>query len=246
MSKPPVYHDFIEACAGTSCPAQSGCPLCRLVGVAVQAALRVMLHDDNLLNPKTRDQLHQSLGFCREHTWLLLETQIGNALGISILYEDLLKQVQKGLSQAAEALEGQRSVRLKWARPGADKLSLEQQALRPERPCPACHAQESIERQALDMLSASLNEPDLVQALRSSGGLCLPHLDQAFARLSRTADRQLLLEISQQHLQSLREELLEFIRKNDYRFHHEKIGKEGNAWKRAMGIAVGEKRDGKL
>ncbi len=235
MNKPPIYHDFVAACA------QAGCPLCRLVGVEVQRALRTMLRDDSLLDPKTRHELRQSLGFCREHTWLLLETQIGNALGISILYEDLLGQVQKGLAQTVEDIQEESAGKFARLLPGRKAHTL-QAVLHPRKPCPACHAQEIVEHLALDMLAGWLDEPDLSQALEACSGLCLPHLGQAFECMRKAPARRKLLQISQRQLADLRQELAEFIRKNDYRFRDEPIGAEGNAWKRAMSIAVGEVR----
>jgi hypothetical protein len=47
--------------------------------------------------------------------------------------------------------------------------------------------------------------------------------------------------ICQARIKALRAELGEFIRKNDYHFHAEPIGNEGNAWKRAAALTNGAK-----
>jgi hypothetical protein len=42
------------------------------------------------------------------------------------------------------------------------------------------------------------------------------------------------------HWESLIAELSEFVRKNDYRFQHEPVGREGSAWLRAVDAVSGQ------
>jgi hypothetical protein len=49
-----------------------------------------------------------------------------------------------------------------------------------------------------------------------------------------------LVDLQRRTMGELRDELAEFIRKNDYRFRHEGFGKEGDSWLRAIGIICGE------
>jgi len=52
-----------------------------------------------------------------------------------------------------------------------------------------------------------------------------------------------LLVIHREKLESLKAELTEFIRKNDYQFIAEGFGKEGDAWLRAVGLMVGSRKE---
>ena len=45
--------------------------------------------------------------------------------------------------------------------------------------------------------------------------------------------------IHRKKLEGLREELTEFIRKNDYRFKDEVMGAEGDSWRRAIVRLIG-------
>ena len=74
-----------------------------------------------------------------------------------------------------------------------------------------------------------LNQPELPHALQASDGLCLPHLKLAFEAMRDIEASNTLLSIHREKLESLRGELDEFIRKNDYRFAEEGFGAEGDA-----------------
>jgi len=73
--------------------------------------------------------------------------------------------------------------------------------------------------------------------------LCLPHLRMG-ARIARSdGERQRLLDLFSRGAEQLRVELLEFIRKRDYRFSHEQVSQaEATAWMRAVFAMVGEPR----
>jgi hypothetical protein len=55
------------------------------------------------------------------------------------------------------------------------------------------------------------------------------------------SDVERLRAIHYDKLESLKAELDEFIRKNDYQFAGEGFGKEGDAWLRAIGMVVGKR-----
>jgi hypothetical protein len=48
---------------------------------------------ENVNSTKWRDQLRASLGFCYEHAWLGVDQRLGDALGYSIIYRDLINSV---------------------------------------------------------------------------------------------------------------------------------------------------------
>ncbi len=65
-----------------------GCPLCRLADEAGRRFLRALLYE-RVNDVPTRNELRRGGGFCRLHTGLLLS--MGDALGASIIYADLLR-----------------------------------------------------------------------------------------------------------------------------------------------------------
>ena len=83
----------------------------------------------------------------------------------------------------------------------------------------------------------------MVEALRASEGLCLPHLRSALEQVREIGACEQLLSIHRARLETLESELAEFIRKNDYRFKAEGFGKEGDAWLRAVGLIAGSHRE---
>jgi len=88
-----------------------------------------------------------------------------------------------------------------------------------------------------------LETPEMADALQESDGLCLPHLRLALELVRNVSACERLLAIHREKLQSLRAELTEFIRKNDYQFRAEGIGSEGDAWLRAVGLIVGGRNE---
>src|SRR3972149_3490349 len=86
------YFDVIDACA------RPGCPFCRLSEETVNRYLGAILYE-NVNDPGTRDQLRSSLGYCNEHAWRLTATS-GSALGVAIIYEDLLSHLAGALGEA--------------------------------------------------------------------------------------------------------------------------------------------------
>jgi hypothetical protein len=235
MPRPPIYHDLITACA------QPGCPVCNLVQQAVSNHIRTLLASESLIDPKIREELRYAQGFCAQHTWLMLDERLGDALGVSILYQDILNHASKRI-QAAQAAPGLfEGLRRRITRLFSGRSPAAQQLLSPEQPCPACKMCDSTTHLVVGVLVDALDEPALVQALSSSGGLCLPHMDQALQAAAMPRAYQALQSICQARIESLRAELGEFIRKSDYRFSKEPVGSEGNAWKRAANLTAGEK-----
>jgi len=108
------------------------------------------LFSELVTDPQTRAQLRQAGGFCREHTEIA--ARLGDALGSSIIYADLLVEAGKSLSGGT-----------------------------PER-CPACQAGAEAAKRALSTLLGHLTEGDVLAAYEHGDGLCLKHLAQVTAR----------------------------------------------------------------
>lgn len=226
---------ILEACA------QPGCPLCRLAQSATARFLDNLFYE--MVNDAgMRGQLRDSLGFCKTHTRLLLDTSLRDPLGLTIVYHDVLNAILSSLprpdkvGRAARPLERLlRRLPKEIAERSKDAL----QAMTPRSPCPACHYRDQYTRSMLESLTIHLEMPNLSQALEASDGLCLPHLRLALEKSTSAGGFAKLILIHQNKLQTLCDELAEFIRKSDYRFMEEGFGAEGNAYQRAMEMLVG-------
>lgn len=219
------YHNVMQACN------ELGCPLCRLAENSVDAYLRALMYE-LVTDPEARDQIRDTLGFCNPHAHRLL-TFTGSALGIGIIYRDVVNTVIEQL----EAVRFLPPHGPPFRRAAAGEAAL--QALSPRKPCAVCDQQEKMELLALRAMVDGLGDEQLQAALRASAGLCLPHLRRALGAVRSPAAFDTLVAISRDRYAALRSELDEYIRKNDYRFQHEGMGAEGNSWQRAVHAMAG-------
>jgi hypothetical protein len=234
----PIYYELLEVFPSP------GCPLCRLVQSAVERSLTHLFYE-SVTDPAIRHRLRRSLGFCKRHAWLLVDARIGDALGMAIIYHDLLGSLLKHLPQDPDLSVQKTPVRLWHRLPSSLKTLLGQalEVLSPRHPCPACEQEDSSQRAAVAVLASALNAPTFVEAFKVSGGLCLPHLRQVLEEIRDPLALEILLTTSRDKLSALHLELAEIIRKNDYRNRDEAFGPEGDAWKRVVAVVVGENLD---
>jgi len=204
-----AYHAFVEACN------ESGCPICRVEHDAVLRYISGLLYEQvNDFN--MRERLRVSLGFCRQHGHLTVDELPGNALGIALIYQDLLKVTMHHLDD----------------RKGVPA---------PVQKCPACEQRDLNMMRTLSELSKYLQDDVMIAAFKKSEGLCIFHLRQAFRHTRVPEKRALLISTQLEIMGDLRTDLGEFIRKNDYRFSKEVFGPERDSWKRAVSMVSGAK-----
>ena len=220
MPKDTLYFELLDACAET------GCPICRLSLESVQRHLDGALYE--FVNDiEARAVLRVARGYCNDHAWWLTKTY-GNSLSIGIIYHDIVKAVLRELEDMPPGRRGRQRAQelLKRVSPAGE--------------CPACAHRRMIEDVMLGALLKHIKDEGLDAALVGCGGLCVPHFSRALelVRHDRTLNR--LVDLQRRTMSELRDELAEFIRKNDYRFRHEGFGVEGNSWLRAIGIICGE------
>ena len=229
-------HKLLDACR------EEGCPVCRLEQQSVERYLENQFYE-NVNSPKWRAKLRGSLGFCYEHAWQAVDQRLGDALGFSIIYRDLLNDVIKRLEESNKPTPSSR----RWTsllRQDRERVRTVMEkalgAIAPTRICPVCeHRQETNVLLISGMLEA-LEEQEVSDALRASDGLCIPHLQRCLQTVKNVATCEKLLDIHRGKLKSLKAELEEFIRKNDYQVE-EAIGREGDAWLRAVTMIVGRR-----
>jgi hypothetical protein len=239
MIVPSLYADLMQS---SKLP---GCPVCRIVNQRVDDYLRGLYYEKvNDIN--LRQQLRSSRGFCSEHAWSALRPGVGDALGVSIIYHDVLTNILRELPADTQQPGGGRwgNFLSRLPRSLGETIKTAQEALRPKARCLACVQRDEISALVIQELSEGLRDPtrseELIPVLGASDGLCLPHLRRAFAAQADDRALMALTRLTRQKLEALDAELAEYIRKNDYRFQGEAFGSERDAWKRAIALAAGE------
>ena len=233
-----VYYRLLDACR------EDGCPVCRVEQHSVERYLENQFYE-NVNSPGWRDRLRPSLGFCHEHAWLAVDRRLGDALGLSIIYRDILNSILRKLDEAGNPARSTRS----WAsflrqvpEQARTLLGTMVAAMTPAARCPVCEHREEASRLILSELADGLKKQELLEALRSSQGLCLPHLRLSLADSRNMAASEELLFIHREKMAGLRAELEEYIRKSDYQEIEAGFGTEGDAWLRAIALVAGKRR----
>jgi hypothetical protein len=227
MSRHSTFFELLEALE------RPGCALCSLTRESVRQYLHSLSYEQ-VNDVDLRAKLRAS-GLCQRHAWLFLE-EGGNRLGVAIVYRDLL-------AHALRELESSRASGRGLARRLGSLLAAgratEPAKHRVAQPCLACGIETDAEWRYRSTLLDHLGEADLRQRLRTSAGLCLPHLGRGLLSEGRGQDLAWLRQDAASRLRTLVGELDEYIRKHDYRFRRETWGEERDAPRRAVERAVG-------
>jgi hypothetical protein len=214
--------DPLQACA------QPGCPVCRISLESVQRYLGTTLTE--YTNDRgVRAEIRRARGFCSEHAWRAADGR-GNALAVAIVQKDVIDTALDALRQPHEG----------WARRviRSFRSVLGRRAVVPV-PCPACEHGREAEGIVLQALLRQLAEPGAIETLARSSGLCLVHLTRALEQADDDRTTQQLVAIARQTLAPLRDELAEFIRKNEHHAMNEEYGSERDSWLRATDLVSG-------
>ncbi|HBX70681.1 MAG TPA: hypothetical protein DEH25_15200 [Chloroflexi bacterium] len=220
--------DLIEAAQAP------GCLMCTLRQKLVEGYIRG-LFNEHINDPPSREKLRHSHGLCPEHSWLAIDSQLGNALGVAIISQDVIGKLLNDLAD----LESKPDPLARLKQLVRNNSKPQTQWFAPEDICPACQHKAIAEERIQKTLMGSLHLPELSEAIAQSDGICLPHLRLLLALAAPSESTQILLDLTNQKWQSLRAELAEFIRKNDYRFSKEGFGDERDSWLRATALING-------
>jgi len=213
-----IYHNLLEAMG------EAGCPICRLSERAVESYLDHLLYAD-VNSIERRADIRSARGFCADHAHSLLA--IGRALGIAIIYKDVIDNVLRVLPVSTEPDSDSLTGRRRSGRLAAERLL-------PSQPCPACSYHLIMQGVYIGGFVKHLDNHDFRDRVLGSEGLCLSHLQIALDEPMDGRRRQFLVIQQVDRWQKLSEELGEYIRKNDYRFRSEGFGEESDAWQRAL------------
>ncbi len=205
------------------------CSICRLLSEAVDQHIRNLLYE-YVNDLKLREDMREFRGFCNEHAWALLK-EPGGSVGIAIIYEDMLKT----LTRILDAGQPDRGL---FRSGGGKQLAGE---LEPRGSCLICDLREKEEGQIVSTFIEALPDPAFRDLFAESEGLCLPHTIMTFDTVRSAEHFELLRKLQLDRWTDLRDQLREYIRKNDYRYTGEPLGEEGDSWRRVIRDVMGER-----
>jgi hypothetical protein len=228
-----MYYELLEAFR------EPGCPVCTRLEQVSLRALDELLYEQ-VTDPATRARLLASRGFCNRHAWMLPRIQ-NSRLGTAVIYHHLLTSALECVTPDTAGHQPRR-----WWRRLSRRATEHPDGLlslvawwNARTPCPLCIRSQQVERNHLTALLGFLEEAGFSEALRTSDGLCVPHLCRTMAIGRDHPGLPALLSIQGARWSALAAELTEFIRKNDYRFAAEPVGQEGDSWHRALEALAG-------
>lgn len=189
---------------------QGICPLCFLASEAEYRYLDALLYE-KMNNGAVRAALARSRGFCRYHTYRMIEIGgYGTNVKLAILYKDLVHAASDEVAALRER------------GPAGEQTPDE---------CPACRVVAGTVRNYTQVFLTSLDHEEGREAYRRSFGLCMPHFSHTYGLASR-GTRIFLKEDQLARLESLAHDLGEFIRKSVVK--DETFGAERDAWQRVI------------
>lgn len=202
--------------------ADGECPFCAMYEKLERDVLDFTL-GPSYMEQDVRDRTNE-LGFCREHYRMMYDAQ--NRLGLSLMVSTHMAEIEKRMSELLKEARGAKEKRRLFEKPRSEsRLSEYVSGL--EESCFVCDKiRSSMERYFDTFFYLWKTEKDFRERVHASKGFCLEHFERLVTlsekKLSGSARDELLDEI--ERLQSenfgrVREELLWFISKFDYRFH---------------------------
>lgn len=215
---------------------EPGCPVCRLLEKNSNRFLDGLLYE-RVNDVGTREKLRKSLGLCNWHGYKTLEAG-SCALGLGIIYEDISKRIIENLDKVQSFLPvagGSRFLFRLFKRDFSGK-AIDQMKSRGR--CPACENARLFEQYYLKALLDYLSETDFELRFTQSSGICYSHLGEALKEFSKHKNLRLLVAKEIEKFRSLREELKEFVRKQDFNCRDEPSGSEKDSWIRALEMVI--------
>lgn len=230
-----VLHEIVTLLTGTkplfapgehrsdSLPLYCNCVICFLTKRSVEKALKDIC-SEYVNDVSIRLKLRKSRGFCDSHSEVI--ARMGDTLAVAILMEDLLGETTDRWNRQEYSYSWRRCVESVMSR-----LNM----ITPVAPCLGCISIVESEDRFIRTLADGLLSEELWSAVESSDRICTFHSEKLLKILPPAqAERFRLLKT--EHINSLRGELKELIRKNDHRALGEEWGKEKDSWLRALGL----------
>jgi hypothetical protein len=200
------YYELLDACR------QKECPICTKLRKAGRQYIDSLLYE-RVNDPGVREALRQSRGFCVRHTREAIE--LGDRLGMAIIYEDLLSRTLEDFTKAAKRVQASKK-------------------------CPVCLHEEKTEDGYLRLTLDHLEDAEFQSALEESAPICFVHWSKLAALENSQSANTILLSMQLRKLRAILKDLKEFIRNHDYRFSHEALkDEEAISWRQAIDFFLG-------
>jgi hypothetical protein len=225
-----AYFQLRDACG------HSGCPVCRCLRELTRRSLAAVLYEQ-VTDPATRAVLRDSWGLCAWHASMATEVEHA-ALGMAIIYQDLLGRLRSHLVEAQRQAGASRAGRgWRLFRRTVPPALVSARAAR--RPCPLCVDVAHSEASYLHVVLDGLRDDEFDAAYAGSAGLCLPHLSLALAAFPGHPGTPGLLGHAVRKLDRLTEALGRFVDKHDHRQPAPFTDQEAAAWTAAVELFAG-------
>jgi hypothetical protein len=230
MDKHMPYFNLLDALK------EKGCCICFLLKKTIDKLMNDFLYEQ-VNDFWVRNKIRESLGFCSLHAWQL--QKLGDPLCSSAIYEDLMSIIVNQMEKIITAEKGMQKFLQKFLG-GILRINREDRYRKTKIICPMCQSRREAEKRYISTFIEGFHEPEFFSAYRNSFGLCLPHLIETIKNCKEKKLIRLLLNTESEKMKNLIKELKEIQCKHDYRFSHEKIGRKGDAWIRAVEKMVGK------
>ena len=190
---------------------------------------------EGMMSPQARSLFLAGRGFCARHFWIAKRTEDecwpAGGIGMAILCENLVEQSMENLPGEGDLscpnAHGPFRRKARVFRPGAD--------------CIFCRERSEREQSLLNALQYLKHRPAWAQNLERSP-LCIDHSVLAFRIWKDATDRRQLRGALVEHLRELQKDLKEFMRKHDWNYRDEPLGREKDSVLRAIQILTGPQR----
>ena len=213
-----------------------GCPVCRIMARLEENELDLIL-GASMMEPDIRIRTNRE-GFCRDHYDKMLT--MGNRLSFSLMMESHLDEVKKGLEGSLlTAILGKKH---EAAGKYMDKMRAS---------CYICGKVETHLSRMLSNLAALYHADETFRKKYAAQPyFCIPHArallecakkEMAGKELAAFSD--VTMQIEHRYLDSLREDVSWFCKKNDYRYQDEPWGNAKDAPIRAAAFLTGKAED---
>ncbi len=226
------------------------CPLCCEMARATAKYMRHFVREGKS-DAGVWEGLLRSRGLCHRHALVMLRaeaSEYGDGLSTATLYDwlldDLLRTVEG--EAAAGSPRGWRDLFRRDGEPLPTTRRLVER-LAPSGPCQACVHLEEYEKAAAwgfqRFVAPSGGEAEFREGFERAAPLCLPHFRAVLIETVDEATLNYLIDVQERKLQALSRELKEYLRKHNYQYSHEPMGREKDSWRRALRAFVGQMPD---
>jgi hypothetical protein len=206
------------------------CPICAETIHEERRAIHSFLHE-GMMSGQARKEFLDAGGFCSRHFWIAKEIEQecwpAGGIGVAILCENLLGRVLEGFPSSGLGEQRNPFGNLLWWRRAVNRRHLQG--------CTFCQSNENREKDVIVVLESLCDDKEFKQMLRE-GPLCVRHATDALRSWRDAQKRGWLVQLVCEQMESLIDDLREFIRKHDWQYRNEVMGREADAVVRSISV----------